>query len=578
MKRIAFIVPVLLLAVTCAAQQPDIRVRLLTLYRLDEVDVEPTAGTTVVSRLDTTCRDFGNKFTVSARNNSLEMSTMAGTKLRLEGDVRIVSDKTPPQHIRGVVEMSAQDGTLRIIASIPVEQYVADVLQGEAAADTPEEALKASAVAIRSYTTRFRERHKEDGFDFCDTTHCQYLRLEPGPAALSAVKQTEGQLLWDRGRPLAAYYHKDCGGQTEAAAAVWPDQRSRALVSHEDPYCFRSERPWRSEITRADLDRAVAAAGLRVPIGWDRIVIAERTSSGRARTLRFSVGSGQQGMLVSASTLRFAVGRALGWSTLKSDLYEVTIHGDHFVFSGKGVGHGVGLCQAGAAEMARQGKTYREILAFYYPSAIIGRSAQGVPWKELRTDRFELKVVNEADARIVRGAAHEALEWASQRSGLSLNARPTIEVYPTVEMFRDATGEPGWIAASTKKDRLRLQPVSVLGGTLLNVLRHEFLHMLIEGNANANTPLWFREGLVVYLGGDPPAADEVQLTREQMDHLIQTRPNDKEMRSAYAQAAALVRELDRKYGRARLIEWLRSGLPANIRTVAPFPGTDKVPQ
>ena len=565
MKRFILISALLSLASICRAQPPDVRVHLLSLYRLSQVQIDPAAGTTVVSRADSSPRDLTAEFTVRARDNSVEASGHTAKKLLLHGDFRIVSQSAPAQHVRGTVEISAQDNSLRIVASIPVEQYVADVLQGETAGNMPQEALKALAVAIRSYTARFRQRHKEEGFDFCDTTHCQYLRLDPQPTVVNAVRQTAGELLWDKGSPLAAYYHKDCGGRTEAAATVWPDQSSPALASHDDPYCVRATQPWRSEIARADLDRALAAAGLHVPLGWNRITIAERTPSGRARTLRFSASGAQQGTPVSASSLRFAVGRTLGWNTLKSDWYEVAAQSDHFIFTGRGVGHGVGLCQTGAAEMARQGKSYREILAFYYPGAPLGQSAQAIPWIVSQTQSFELRVVNSADTEIVRAAALSALAWADERSGLSLRTRPIVEVYPTVAMFRDATGEPGWIASSTRDDRIRLQPPNVLRARLPRILRHEFLHLLVEANAKPDTPLWFREGLVVYLGGDPPAAEQVKMSGGEIDRAIASRRSGAEMRRAYAQAAAMVRDLDRQHGRAKIIVWLRSGLPDDIR-------------
>jgi stage II sporulation protein D len=556
-----------------AAQQPDIRVRLLSLYRLSQVTIHPADRTTW--SMGGAAHELSGVLTIRVRGESVEVAERTAAKVRIDGDVRMVGERGPTEHLRGTLEISAQDGTLRIVASMPVEQYVADVLQGETAGNMPAEALKALAVAIRSYTTRFRERHKEEGFDFCDTTHCQYLRLEPQPAVLAAVKQTVGELLWDRGTPLAAYYHKDCGGRSEDAAAVWPDQASPALVSHEDSYCVRGTEAWRSEILRSDLDRVISAAGMKVPPGWNRIVVAERTPSGRARILRFGVGNAASGAAVSASTLRFAVGRTLGWSTLKSDWYDVGMQGDHFIFSGRGVGHGVGLCQTGAAEMARQGKNYHEILAFYYPGALSGLSAKGIPWSVVPTESFELRVVNAGDKVAARTAARAALEWATQRSGLTLHSLPLIEVYPTVAMFRDATGEPGWVAASTRHQHMRVQPPSVLRDKFESVLRHEFLHMLVEDNAQASTPLWFREGMVVYLGGDPPAAQDVTMSGTEIDQAISSRHSEDGMREAYAQAAAMVRDLDQRNGRSQLLGWLRSGLPDSLRAGAIISGSDK---
>jgi len=556
-----------------AAQQPDIRVRLLSLYRLTQVTIHPIDRTTWSA--GGAARELSGVLTIRARGESVEVAERTAAKVMIDGDVRMVVERGPTEHMRGTLEISAQDGILRIIASMPVEDYVADVLQGETAGNMPAEALKAMAVAIRSYTTRFRERHKEEGFDFCDTTHCQYLRLEPQPAVLAAVKQTAGELLWDRGTPLAAYYHKDCGGRTEDAAAVWQDQASPALVSHEDSYCVRVGEAWRSEISRSDLDRVIGAVGMKVPPGWNRIVVAERTPSGRARILRFGVGDAGSGAAVSASTLRFAVGRTLGWGTLKSDWYDVSMQGDHLIFTGRGVGHGVGMCQTGAAEMARQGKNYHEILAFFYPGAASGLSAKGIPWSVVPTESFELRVVNAGDKVAARTAARAALEWATQRSGLTLHSLPLIEVYPTVAMFRDATGEPGWVAASTRHQHMRVQPPSVLRDKFESVLRHEFLHMLVEDNAQANMPLWFREGLVVYLGGDPPPAQDVTMSGREIDQAISSRHSEDGMRDAYAQAAAMVRDLDQRNGRSQLLGWLRGGLPDDIRAGTVVAGADK---
>jgi stage II sporulation protein D len=565
----------LLLETLCAAQQPDMRVRLLTLYQLPRITVRPAQGAKVSWSAGSARRELTFDLTIHAHGNLVEVGGHSSENVTLDGEFVISGDHGPTKHVRGAVEVTAKDGFLLVVMSMPVEQYVAAVLQGETAGNMPEEALKALAVAIRSYATRFRERHKDEGFDFCDTTHCQYLRLDPQPAVLAAVKQTTGELLWDRGTPLAAYYHKDCGGQTEDAAAVWPDQASPALVAHPDPYCVRTEHDWRSEISRSDLNRAISSAGLTVPPGWNRIAITEQTPSGRAQTLRFGAGNAQSGTSVSASTLRFALGRTLGWNTLKSDSYSITIQGDHFIFVGNGVGHGVGLCQTGAVEMARQGKTYREILAFYYPGALTGRSAQGIPWTSVQTESFELRVVNAGDRVPARTAARSALEWATEHSGLALHSLPLIEVYPTVAMFRDATGEPGWVAASTRHQRMRVQSPSVLHEKFENVVRHEFLHMLVEDNAEPRTPLWFREGLVVYLGGDPPAADEVTMTGAKVEWAITSRENLSDMREAYAQAAAMVRDLDRRHGRAQLLAWLRSGLPDDIRGGV-VSGSDKV--
>ena len=112
------------------------------------------------------------------------------------------------------------------------------------------------------------------------------------------------------------------------------------------------------------MDRALRRAGIKPPPGWHGIEVVTRTPSGRARKLRL-VGGGN--LLIAAPALRLAVARALGSDKIHSELFEVRADGDGYLFSGIGAGHGVGLCQDGAAEMGSEGKGYREILAFYYP-------------------------------------------------------------------------------------------------------------------------------------------------------------------------------------------------------------------
>ena len=187
-------------------------------------------------------------------------------------------------------------------------------------------------------------------------------------------------------------------------------------------------------------------------------------------------------------------------------------------------------------------------------------------------------VVNPADLTPVRAAATRALASATEISGLTLRLHPVLEVYPTVPMFRDATGEPGWVAASTRANRVRLEPPGVLGSRLQAVLRHEFLHLLVESNAKANTPLWFREGLVVYLTGGLRGQARRRLSPDQIDETIRVRRSQVEMENAYAAAAALVADLDQRWCRAEgaphlpasgkcgspWLRWLRDGLPDGV--------------
>jgi len=262
------------------------------------------------------------------------------------------------------------DGRLHFTLTIPEEEYVARVLAAEASNFQSSEALKAMAVAVRTYALRFRGRHRAQGFDFCDATHCQTLRLGGIDARFTATAQaTAGQLLWYGGAPAATYYFLDCGGTTEAGGQDWPEHNTPYLVEHADPYCVLHGRTqWTTSLARDEISKALVAHGIQAPADWNALTIVSHRQSGRVKLLRLA---GTTGLLVSASKFRLAVNSAFG-DAIRSDLYEVSLQDGQFVFRGYGSGHGIGLCQKGADVMGTSGKNYAEILEFYYPGTMLG--------------------------------------------------------------------------------------------------------------------------------------------------------------------------------------------------------------
>jgi stage II sporulation protein D len=265
---------------------------------------------------------------------------------------------------------------------------------------------------------------------------------------------------------------------------------------------------------------------------------------------------------------RAAVGRHIGWERLKSNLYEVSDHGDRVLFHGHGLGHGVGLCQIGAEVMGEEGRTYRQILSFYYPGTRLGVGAQGLAWQQLSNDDIDLLTSHPERDRSLLPLATRYLHAAEESTGLVYRARPRLKVYATVAEFRDSTGEPGWVAASTRGRTIEMQPEDVLraAGTLESTLRHEFLHMLIEAYAHPGTPQWFREGLVLYLTA--PAKPTLTTTAVPdtavLERSLRAPQSEEEMRRAYAQARALVAQLAEKHGRDTLLGWVQQGLPPDV--------------
>lgn len=565
MKRIVLAMLLFVVSVAAETQQRSVQVRLFWQHPPAQISIVPQ-GATLRSCERCAATRLKASLEITAKGSSVTAPSRSSPIFYLTGQVRISGNGFPPFTIDNELRIQAREDLLLLTLTMPLDEYVTAVLQGESASFKSDEALKAMAVAARTYAVRFGSRHRLEGFDFCDTTHCQDLRLgNESPRARAAAAATEGELLWFEGRPAATYYHRSCGGEIEDAKALEPDLHVRYLKRHHDDYCVHIPDEWQSEISKTDLARALGR-----PVASVRVVA--RGDSGRVQRLLISDRA------ITATNFRLAVGRILGWDKLRSDLYEEEDLGDRILFRGRGQGHGVGLCQRGAESMGEQGHSYREILAYYYPGTELGINAQGLSWEKQPGDSLDLISTDRNDAPVLLPAAERALHFAIERTGLQIGTRPQLKVYPTVAVYRDATGEPGWVAASTFGSTVRLQPVSTLQRTqsLGSTLRHEFLHMLIEGNAKPGTPLWFREGLAVYLAGDSSGRDKATMSGEAIDRVISSRQTQAEVRLAYRQAAALVRDLDIRYTRPKLIDWLRNGLPDDVRRSAASAGVHEV--
>jgi len=549
------------------AQASNVRVRIYSLQSLKQLTVSPLENASW--KACAYCRPhlLTTQITVRAAGSELRYGNSKSNKFYLAGKYHLQVAGEHAVESRYPLEVRARNNSLILILSMPMEDYVAAVLAGESGNFQSDEALKAMAVAVRTYAVHFRGRHQAEHFDFCDTTHCQDLHLSAVTDRLrSAVEATEGELLWFQGSPAATYYHQNCGGTTAAVNEVWPQTKANYLATHPDPYCLRSEHArWESRISKNDLRSALLKSGVRVPADWQSLQAESHSQSGRVQLLDIVGKDGRPEMKLSASTLRFAVDRALGWNQIKSDFYELRDNGAEIQFSGRGSGHGVGLCQEGADAMGMQGKNYREILAFYFPGAVLGVSAQGLAWHLLHGEQLDVLTTNENVDAAVLTAAQRAIHIAMVNSGLQLMSHPLLKIYPTLSIYRDSTGEPGWVAASTRGNTIRLQPTELLQqkGLLESALRHEFLHILVESNTHASLPLWFREGLVLYLAEESTQAlNSAALSADQMEAALQNPQSCEQMQQAYTSARTTVARIIAQRGKAEVMQWLNRGIPA----------------
>ena len=215
--------------------------------------------------------------------------------------------------------------------------------------------------------------------------------------------------------------------------------------------------------------------------------------------------------------------------------------------------------------MGAAGRSYREILAFYFPGAALGITGRGLTWQRLGGERVALFTAQPSLDGAVLPLAERELRAAAERLRMEAPNGVEIRLYPDLDTFRNMTGEPGWVAARTDGRRVHLQPVAVLRShdALESTMRHEMLHVVVESQAATGLPVWFREGLVECLaGGGKHAAGAAT---DQTERGVQQRGNPAEARRAYEQAAGRVAGLVARYGEAVVVGWVRSGLPADVK-------------
>ena len=261
------------------------------------------------------------------------------------------------------------------VTQLSVSDYLAGVVAAEMPAAFEPEALKAQAVAARSYLQRAAGEPKHEGADICSDAACCQAYLSPGQLRESwgerydeyarkisgAVGATDGEYLSYDGQPALAAFHSSSDGATEDAAALWSDVPYLKSVS--SPETGDEVPDFTSRVVSSELDfrdtilhLAPEADMTGPPSGW--VGEIKRTASGRVASIVIG------GAELTGSRLR-------GLFSLRSTDFELEYDGESFVFTVHGYGHGVGMSQYGANAMAASGADYRSILAHYYPGTFL---------------------------------------------------------------------------------------------------------------------------------------------------------------------------------------------------------------
>ncbi|MGO0122953.1 SpoIID/LytB domain-containing protein [Desulfothermobacter acidiphilus] len=278
---------------------------------------------------------------------------------------------------RGNLRVVLEDKALQIVNELDMEDYLKGVVPREMPASWPLEALKAQAVAARSYAwCKVEKAGKQAAFQlFSDTRDQAYGGMDAEcPASNRAVEETRGEVLVCGGKPVAAYFCSSDGGYTERAEDVWR-YPCDYLAARPDPYDHTLGNPhygWQESFTPDQIASCLIQRGYDVTVVED-VYVAARTATGRIKALEVlgKNGAGQtvRPYLANADYVRVVFGLKAPASDLSKTYDPATGRLLQVVFTGNGWGHCLGMSQWGARGMAEKGFGYRSILAFYYPGA-----------------------------------------------------------------------------------------------------------------------------------------------------------------------------------------------------------------
>lgn len=262
------------------------------------------------------------------------------------------------QNYVGLLRLVQNDRRCDLINVLAFERYIAQVIAREMHPDWPLEALKAQAVAARSYAFDAMQKKKKH-YDLENSQRNQVVAvlLETTSRVWQAVEETRGEyLIGKEGGVVPGFFHSACGGQTHLPQDIWLTS-VEGYTGVSCPFCRKKGRAWSRSFSKEKLSRLLAVRGDAYFTDYQKSY-GRYTSWGRDHYFK-------------KSKLR----QKLGGKQIPSTTFKTRDQGNYVVLEGRGLGHGVGLCQHGAHYFAQKGWSYKKILDWYYPNFKVGRKS-----------------------------------------------------------------------------------------------------------------------------------------------------------------------------------------------------------
>lgn len=309
-----------------------------------------------------TLNNVSIKPTYSGISVGSEQFRIYGIKIKTNATTDICINR---RRFRGEIDIiRTEDLRLLAINHLDIEDYVSGVLYHEVSHWWPMEALKAQAIAARTFAIYKSLEAKDKDYDLRRDIYSQVYggRTSEKFRTNKAVEATAGEILIYKREILPAYFHATCGGHTENASLLW-NTNIKPLQGRPCRYCRKSPHSnWVRKIPLASIEERLNKYGYKIK-GLTDIRTSYRDRSGRIKTVKIIDSLGIE--KIPANKFRLAVDPNI----IRSANFTVKIQDGIAIFEGKGWGHGVGMCQWGAYYMARRGLKARDILSFYYPGA-----------------------------------------------------------------------------------------------------------------------------------------------------------------------------------------------------------------